>query len=44
MLFHVTVIYSECVFLALDIQQTTGMHHIVIFGLSGSKIFLHNFS
>jgi len=41
---YVTVVYSECVFLVLGIKHATGMHHIAIFVLSGSKMFLHIFS
>ena len=40
---HCTI-YSECVFVALGIRHAMRKCHIVICGLSGSKIFLHNIS
>jgi len=33
--------YSECVFVAVDIQHAMRMLQIVIYGLSGSTIFFH---
>ena len=36
-----SIIYSECVFLALSIQHAMRMRHIVICGLYGSTIFFH---
>jgi len=33
--------YSECVFVAVDIQHAMCMRHIVIYGLSGSTVFFH---
>ena len=35
------IIYFECVFVALVIQQAMRMRNIVICGLPGSKIFFH---
>ena len=37
----IIITYSECVFVALDIQQAIRMHHIVIYGLPGSIMFFH---
>jgi hypothetical protein len=37
----VSLSYSECVFVALGIQYAMRMHHIIICGLSGCKIFFH---
>ena len=34
-----TITYSVCVFVALGIQHVMRLHHIVIWSLSGSKIF-----
>jgi tRNA A22 N-methylase len=36
-----SIIHSECVFVALGIQHAMRMRHIVICGLSGSTIFFH---
>jgi extradiol dioxygenase family protein len=35
------IAYSECVFVALGIQNSMRTHHIVICGLSGCTVFLH---
>jgi len=37
----VSITYSEHVFVALGIQHTMCMHHIVTRGLPGSTIFFH---
>jgi hypothetical protein len=37
----INVTYSECVILALGIQQAMSMRHIIICGLSSSTIFFH---
>jgi len=37
----ISIIYSECVFVALVIQHAMHMRHIVICGLPGSKTFFH---
>jgi hypothetical protein len=36
-----SITYSKCVFIPLVTQHVMRMHHIVIFGLSGSTIFFH---
>ena len=38
----ISITYSECVFLAISIQQVMRMRHIFICCLLGSKIFLIN--
>jgi len=40
----ISVTYSECVSVALVIQHSTRMGHIVLCGLSGCKIFFHTCS
>jgi hypothetical protein len=35
------ITYSECVSVALVIQYAKRMHHIAIYGLSGSTMFFH---
>jgi len=37
----INVTYSECVFVALDIQHATCMRHIAIFSLTCSTVFFH---
>ena len=37
----VSVTYSECVFVDLDIQHAMRMRRIVVCGLSGSTVFFH---
>jgi hypothetical protein len=37
----ISIAYSEFVFVALVIQHTMHMHHIVIWGLPGSTVFFH---
>jgi L,D-peptidoglycan transpeptidase YkuD (ErfK/YbiS/YcfS/YnhG family) len=37
----IRITYSECVFVALDIQHSMRMRHIVITGLPGSTVFFH---
>ena len=37
----VSITYSECVFVTLDIQHKMDMRHFVISGLSGCTIILH---
>ena len=39
--FAVSVIYSECVFVALGVQRAMRMRHSVIYGLSGCTVFFH---
>jgi hypothetical protein len=36
-----SITYSECVFVALGVQHSICMRHIIICGLSGSTIFYH---
>jgi len=36
-----SIIYSECVFVAMVTQHAISMHHIIICGLSGYTIFVH---
>jgi len=38
---EIGITYSECVFIALGIQHTMSMRHIVIRGLLGSTTFFH---
>ena len=40
----IIITHSECMFVALDIQRAMRMRHIVICGLSGSKVFFSTFS
>ena len=37
----IRITYSECVFVALDIQLAMSIRHVVICGLPGSAIFFH---
>jgi len=37
----ISIIYSECVFVALGIENALLMHHIVICSLSGTTVFCH---
>jgi hypothetical protein len=37
----IIIIYSECVFVALEIQHAMHMCHIVICDLPGSTLFFH---
>jgi len=39
-----SITYSECVFVACDIQDAMRMHHFIICGLLGSTIFSHTVS
>ena len=38
---RINITYSECVFVALDIQHAMGVYCIVICGLYASTIFFH---
>ena len=37
----IIIVYSECVFVALEMQHAMHMCHIVICDLPGSKLFFH---
>ena len=37
----ISITYSECVFVALGIQHSVRMRHIVVCGLSGDTVLLH---
>ena len=38
---EISITKSECVFVALGIQNAMRMHHIVICSLFGSTVFFH---
>jgi len=40
----ISIAYSECAFVALDIQHAKRMHHTAICGLSVSTTFFRNIS